>query len=198
MSCHESRASRGQPHTEEQIRATRLVELKPLVGRIVLADYDPAWPRLFEREAQRVRAALGDRALSIDHVGSTAVPGLVAKPIIDMVLAVADSADEPAYVPSMEAAGYVLCIRDPDDHEQRLFNGPDTNINLHVHSHGCSEISRMLAFRDRLRASEADRERYASAKRGLAAKDWKYTQNYADAKTEVIAEILKRTSASPP
>ena len=100
------------PHTEEQIQAARIGEVRPLNGRIVLVDYDPEWPRLFEREAERIRGALGDGALSIEHAGSTSVPGLAAKPIVDIVLAVADSSDEAGYVPALENAGYVLRIRE--------------------------------------------------------------------------------------
>src|SRR5690606_21580020 len=74
-------------------------ELRPHDGPVVVADYDPEWPRLFEREAERIRGALGGRALMVEHVGSTSVPGLAAKPVIDVLLAVADSADEPAYLP---------------------------------------------------------------------------------------------------
>ena len=119
---------------------------------IQLVDYRAEWPALFVREANRVRATLGDRVLMLEHVGSTSVPGLAAKPIIDMILAVADSADEPAYVPAMESAGYVLHIREPEWHQHRLFKGPDTNINLHVYSFGCPEIDKMLMFRDWLRS----------------------------------------------
>jgi GrpB-like predicted nucleotidyltransferase (UPF0157 family) len=185
------------PLTEEQIRAAWVQEPTPLAGRIVIADYDPDWPRLFRREADRVRAALGDRALRIEHTGSTSVPGLAAKPIIDMLLVVADSAEERAYVPALEAAGYRLVIREPDRYQHRVFKGPDTNINLHVLSEGCPEIERFLAFRDRLRADQADRARYERAKRELAERDWKYVQNYADAKTAVIEEIIARALDRP-
>ena len=87
----------------------------------------------------------------LEHTGSTSVPGLAAKPIIDITLAVPDSSDEDAYAPALEAAGYVLRIREPDWHEHRVFKGPDTNVNLHVFSDGCPEIDRMLRFRDWLR-----------------------------------------------
>ena len=178
--------------TEAEIRAATIGELKPLAGPIVLAEYDPAWPQLFEREAGRIRAALGQRALRIEHAGSTAVPGLAAKPVIDVVLVVADSADEEAYVPSLEAAGYVLRIREPDWYEHRVFKGPDTNVNLHVFSQGCAEIERMVLFRDWLRRNESDRQLYERTKRELAEKEWKYTQNYADAKSAVVEEIIAR------
>lgn len=180
------------PQTEEQLQAVTLEALVPLAGPIQIADYDPAWPRLFEREAERIRATLGDRILLIEHVGSTSVPELAAKPRIDILLVVANSADEPSYVPAMEAAAYVLLIREPDWHEHRLFKGPDTDINLHVFSSGSPEIDRMLLFRNWLRRNEADRRLYEQTKRELARKDWKYTQNYADAKTTVVEEILAR------
>src|SRR5207247_596442 len=99
------------PLTEGQIRAAQIGELVPLAGPIQIVDYDPEWPRLYEREAERVQSALDDRALLIEHVGSTSVPGLAAKPKIDMLLVVANSADESAYVPALEAAAYVLKIR---------------------------------------------------------------------------------------
>src|SRR3954452_2636022 len=144
--------------SEEEMQASHLQPMERLDGQIYLAPYDPEWPRLYEREARRTRAALGDRAIVLEHAGSTSIPGLSAKPKIDIVLGVADSADEPSYVPDMEAAGYVLRIREPDWHEHRLFKGPDTDINLHTFTVGCAEIERMLRFRDHLRDDAADRE----------------------------------------
>lgn len=188
----QARATTFVPQTEEQIRATRIGELKPLDGPIRIVDYDPEWPRLYEREVERIQTILGDRVLRLEHVGSTSVPGLAAKPRIDMVLVIANSADEQAYVPSLEAAGYVLCIREPDWYEHRVFKGPDTDINLHVFSQGCSEIDRMLLFRDWLPKNAADRQLYERTKKELARQNWKYTQNYADAKTTVVEEILAR------
>jgi len=120
---------------------------------------------------ERIRAALGGRVERLEHVGSTAVPGLAAKPIIDMCLEVADSSDEEAYVPALEAAGYVLRIRDPEWYEHRCFKGPDTNVNLHVYSEGCPEIERYLLFRDRLRTNQADCELYERIKRDLAKRE---------------------------
>ncbi|HLJ81471.1 MAG TPA: GrpB family protein, partial [Ktedonobacterales bacterium] len=165
------------PLTEEQMRATHVGELQPLTAPIYIAEYNPEWPRLFEHEAERIRAALGERVLLLEHAGSTSVPGLAAKPRIDMVLVVASSADEPAYAPELEAAGYVLRVREPDWYEHRVFKGPDTDVNLHVFSAGCPEIDRMLLFRNWLRGNTADRQLYERTKRELARQDWKYTQN---------------------
>jgi GrpB-like predicted nucleotidyltransferase (UPF0157 family) len=178
--------------TEAEIQAAHVRPLPVHNAPIQLMEYSAEWPALFIREAQRVRATLGDRVLMLEHVGSTSVPGLAAKPIIDMILALADSADEPAYVPAMESAGYVLHIREPEWHQHRLFKGPDTKVNLHVYSFGCPEMDKMLMFRDWLRSNDADRELYERTKRGLAKQTWKYTQNYADAKTAVVEEIVAR------
>src|SRR5271156_6618188 len=178
--------------TEEQMQAARIGGMRVHNAPIQLADYSAEWPVLFLREANRVRATLGDRVLMLEHVGSTSVPGLAAKPIIDMILAVADSADEPAYVPAIESAGYVLHIREPEWHQHRLFRSHDTDINLHVYSVGCPEIDKMLMFRDRLRSNDADRDLYERTKRELAKQTWKYVQNYADAKTTVVEEIIAR------
>jgi GrpB-like predicted nucleotidyltransferase (UPF0157 family) len=164
-------------------------------GPIELVDYDPAWAERFEREAERIRAALGDTALLVEHVGSTSVPGLAAKPIVDIVLAVPDSSDEGAYVPALEASGYELRNREPDWFEHRILKPADMSVNLHVFSDGCLEIGRMLAFRDQLRANEDDRELYERTKRELAGRDWTYTQDYADAKTAVVEEIIARATA---
>ena len=167
-------------------------ELPPASGPVRIVDYDPQWPVLLVREAARIAAALGDRLQLLEHVGSTAVPGLPAKPVLDLVLAVADSAAEAAYVPAVTAAGYRLRIREPHWHEPRLFHGPDTRVNLHVFSLGCTEINRMLDFRDWLRRDPADRALYARTKLDLARRPWPSIQHYADAKTGVVEEILGR------
>ncbi|HEX8991507.1 MAG TPA: GrpB family protein [Anaerolineales bacterium] len=186
------------PMTEPEIRAAHVGPLKPLTGPIEITEYDPKWPVLFEREAARVRAALGASVLMLEHVGSTSVPGLAAKPRIDMLLVVPDSADEPAYVPALKASGYRLVIREPDWYQHRVFKGPDTDINLHVFSPGCPEIARMQLFRDWLRAHPEDRELYERTKRELANRNWKYTQNYADAKSTVVEQILARAKHGNP
>ncbi len=166
-----------------------------LQGKIELREYDPTWPAMYGGEEERLRAVLGSRVCRVEHVGSTSVPGLAAKPIIDMVLEVADSSDEPAYVSDLEVAGYRLTIREPEWFEHRLLKGPVININLHVFSAGCEETARMVRFRDWLRSHAEDRERYEAVKRDLSQRDWKYVQQYADAKSSVVTEIMERANA---
>ncbi len=124
------------------------------------------------------------------------MPGLAAKPVIDILLVVSDSASEAAYVPALESAGYVLRIREPSWYEHRMFKGPGADVNLHVFSAGCCEIDRMLLFRDWLRDNAADRDLYARTKLSLAQKEWDHVQDYADAKTVVVKEILARASGA--
>ena len=186
-----------KPMTEEQIRKSTVgLTQKQISGKIVLVDYDPAWPLQFIRENERIKSTLGAKALSIEHVGSTSVPGLPAKPVIDILLVVERSADERSYLPALEAAGYVLGIREPEWHENRMFKGPDTNINLHVFGKGDEEIERMLMFRDWLSENLADRDFYLRTKRELAEKDWKFVQNYADAKSKVVESMIARARSS--
>lgn len=180
------------PLTDDELLAVTVGERLPLNGTIYLATYNPAWPSLFARLATAIHKVLGGKVLALEHVGSTAVPGLPAKPIIDILLAVADSRDEPAYVDPLEKLGYVLRIREPDWYQHRLLKAQDMAVNLHVFSAECQEIERMLLFRDWLRTHIEDRKLYEKTKRKLAAQTWKYTQNYADAKSAVVEEILAR------
>jgi len=183
------------PMSDEGIRAVTVGELQPLNSTIDLSDYDPEWPMLFEREAHRIRGALRGKALRVEHVGSTSVPELAAKPLIDILLVVGDSSDEAGYVPDLENAGYTLRIREPEWHEHRLFKGPDTNVNVHTFSDGCEEIERMIGFRDWLRTHDDDRELYGRSKRELAAREWRHVQNYADAKSTVVEAIIGRAQS---
>lgn len=161
--------------------------------RIELAEYDPAWPEKFRRHADAISMALADELLAIEHVGSTAVPGLAAKPIVDILVVVRDSAEEQSYLPALLEAGYQLRVREPEWHEHRMLRTPGLDVHVHVFSEACSEVGRMLAFRECLRASPADRQRYEAFKRELARIDWPDMNAYADAKTEVVASILAAT-----
>jgi GrpB-like predicted nucleotidyltransferase (UPF0157 family) len=177
---------------EEYMEEITIGPLERHDAPVALVEYDPAWPTLYAREEKKIRKALGERALQVEHTGSTAVPGLAAKPIIDIVLVVEDTTDEDAYVPDLEAAGYVLRAREPDWYEHRMLKGKDPAVNLHVFPASCEEVPKMLAFRDHLRADEADRELYERTKRELARQEWAYVQHYADAKSEVVEEIAAR------
>jgi GrpB-like predicted nucleotidyltransferase (UPF0157 family) len=181
---------------EERLREVIIGEIEP--QSIVVADYDPAWPERFRREEARIRSSLGEAALSVEHIGSTSVPGLAAKPIVDILLVVEDSGDEPSYLPALEAAGYVLRVREPDFDEHRMFRTPEKDVHLHVFSAGSPEIERCLQLRDHLRENQEDRELYARTKRELASRDWPSMQHYAEAKTEVIEGIIARAATRRP
>jgi GrpB-like predicted nucleotidyltransferase (UPF0157 family) len=163
---------------------------------IVVADYDPAWPGRFRREEAKIRTTLGEAALAIEHIGSTSVPGLAAKPIVDILLVVEDSGEEASYLPALEEAGYVLRVREPDFHEHRMFRTPEKDVHLHVYSAGSPEIERYLLLRDRLRENAEERELYVRTKRELARRDWPSMQHYAEAKTEVVEGIIARAAAA--
>jgi GrpB-like predicted nucleotidyltransferase (UPF0157 family)/predicted enzyme related to lactoylglutathione lyase len=166
--------------------------------QVHLADPDPGWATAGEALTEAITTALGADAPVLAHVGSTSVPGLAAKPVIDLVLGVEDPTDEAAYVPTLETLGYVLHLREPDWHQHRLLRREDPAVNLHVFAAGAPEIDRMLAFRDRLRRSDRDRELYEATKRELAARTWAFTQDYADAKSDVVADILSRAEPGDP
>src|SRR5262249_17620992 len=112
--------------------------------QIVMVDYDPRWPEKFQKHAARVSQALGIRALAIEHIGSTSVPGLAAKPIVDIAVLVEDSSDEAAYLPALVTAGYILRVREPDWHEHRMLRTPELDVHVHIFSTGCGEVTRQL------------------------------------------------------
>lgn len=159
--------------------------------RIEIVDYQPDWPKKFEMHRKIIAGALGGSALRIEHIGSTSVPDLAAKPIIDILVVVQDSTDESTYLPQLEAAGYVLRVREPDWNEHRMFKTLEKNVHVHVYSAGCPEIERNLIFRDRLRQNNDDRKRYEQTKRELAAREWLDMNEYANAKTEVIENVIR-------
>ena len=185
------------PLTPEQL-ARRAVGDRPTEVRapITVVPYDPDWVPRFRRDEARIRAALGERALAVEHVGSTAVPGLAAKDRVDIDLIVADPADEDSYVPQLEAAGYVLATREPDWYEHRCLWTADHDVNLHVFGPDCDEFRRHLILRDRLRAHPGDRERYAARKRAAAAEHPLSMAGYVAAKTDIVVEILRRAGLS--
>jgi GrpB-like predicted nucleotidyltransferase (UPF0157 family) len=185
--------------SDDEVTAATIGERKPFAEKVVVEDYNPSWPAWYSAENTAIGAALGRVALRIEHTGSTAVPGLAAKPVIDIVLVVPDASDEATYVPSLEAAGYTLRAREPGWYEhrfliRRLGDGAPYDVNLHVFPSGLGapEIERMLAFRDWLRTQAEDRAHYERTKRELARRNWKYVHHYANAKSDVVEEILTR------
>jgi len=175
--------------TDDELAELTVGELRPHDGTVTLVDYDPEWPAWFAREAARIRDALGDAALAVEHVGSTSVPGLAAKPIIDIVVVPAGPIGD-AIAP-LETAGYVLRVVEPD---HRMLRTPNRDVHVHLWS-DAGEVRRHLLFRDWLREDAADRERYAAVKRELATREWGDMNDYADAKSPVITEITARAEA---
>ena len=161
----------------------RAVNIKP---------YSPAWPATFEEHRRRIQQALGSVACRVDHIGSTAVPGLAAKPIIDIQISVPDVEDEPSYRDPLLAAGYVLRLREP---AHRLLRTPDLGVHIHVCKRGSDWERRHLLLRDWLRISAGDREAYAALKMELQAQDWETMNHYAEAKTPFISEMMTRAEA---
>ena len=178
-----SRAVGGRP-----IEVTKPIEISP---------YDPGWPNRYAREAGRIRAALGDRVLALEHVGSTAVPGLDAKDRIDIDLIVADPAAEDDYVPDLERASYTLRSRDPHWYEHRALWSDNHDVQLHVFGPDCDEFLRHLILRDWLRTHPDDRDRYAARKHQAAAEHPMSMAAYVAAKADVIREILTRAGLRP-
>jgi GrpB-like predicted nucleotidyltransferase (UPF0157 family) len=163
----------------------------PQPGPVTLVEWDPAWPARFEHEAARIRGALGSVARRVEHIGSTSVPGLAAKPVVDILLTVNDPDAEADFLPALEAAGYVLRVREP---RHRMFRTPDLGVHVHVHADDDPECDRVLVFRDRLRTDAADRAAYERLKRELAVRDWADRQQYADAKGPLVEAIIARAT----
>ena len=159
---------------------------------IKIVPYNSDWPLKFEHHKSRMLNALGSSAVQLEHIGSTAVPALAAKPIIDMLLVVKDSSNESSYLPTLEGLGYVLRVREPDFHEHRMFRTPELDVHLHVYSAGSTEVERYITFRDRLRSNLSERKKYAQLKSQLATQSWDDMNEYANAKSSFIEETIER------
>ena len=159
---------------------------------IVVVDHDEGWPERYGLVRDQVRAALGPSALRVEHIGSTSVPGLAAKPIIDVLVTVQDLEDEAAFAPLLERAGFVLRVREP---EHRMFRTPSRDVHVHLYEPDHEAVSAYLDLRDWLRTDAADRALYERTKRRLATRTWTDMNEYADAKTDVIRAILGRARA---
>lgn len=184
--------------TQEEIDAARarVGTWRPVPVEVVAPD--PVWPRWFEVVRDRIEAALGERALAVGHVGSTAVPGLWAKPVVDVDLTVADSGDEDAWLPDLANAGFELRVRQPEWEEHRVVRSTDPPANVHVWSPGSREVRRHVLFRDWLREHPEDRELYAQVKREVAARGFEDQMAYNNEKAWVVYDIYERAFAGDP
>ena len=160
----------------------------PANETVEIVEYDPDWTARFACFADRIRGSLGDRVLGIEHVGSTAVPGLAAKGVIDIDLTVADPSDEFAYVPALESDGWQLTVRQPSWYQHHCLRHADPRANLHVFGPDCPEVIRHVMFRDWLREHRDDTERYERAKRA-AVPGGGTVMDYNARKQVVIREI---------
>ena len=180
----------------EEVARSSLVGKSP--EQVVVVPPDPTWPDRYDVVAARVRTALGDRVLSLEHVGSTSVPGLWAKPVIDVDLVVEDSAREDAYVPDLEAAGFVLRAREPHWQEHRVFRGQAPASVLHVWSPDSQEPARHLVFRDWLRTHDDDRAAYGALKAELGTRGFTDGMDYNNHKAALVYDIYERIFAADP
>ena len=156
---------------------------------LVIADPDLAWPGIFAEHEHRIRAALGATAVAIEHIGSTSVPGLAAKPIVDVLVTVDDVTAEQDHLDLLLAAGYRLRVREPG---HRLVRTPARDVHVHILETGDPAASDHLVFRDHLRRDGADRGLYERTKRELVRADWADMNAYAEAKTPVVDQIMER------
>ncbi|RBY94949.1 GrpB family protein [Blastococcus sp. TBT05-19] len=162
---------------------------------LVLVEHDPRWRQAYAGQERSIREALGPAAVRIEHIGSTSVPGLAAKPIIDVLVTVEDITAEEDYLDQLLAAGYELRVREPG---HRLVRTAACDVHVHVLEVGDGRVDDYLLFRDRLRADAEDRVLYERTKRALVAQDWADMNDYAEAKTEVIASIKERGRGARP
>jgi len=160
-----------------------------------LHSYDPRWVGIYLDHRRRILDALPEGAVEVEHIGSTSVPGLAAKPIIDIVVTVEDVTAEEDYLDALVAAGYELRVREPG---HRLVRTPARDTHVHLFERGDPAVDDYLLLRDHLRADADDRALYEDTKRTLLGRRWDDMNEYADAKTEVILAIMARARAAAP
>jgi GrpB-like predicted nucleotidyltransferase (UPF0157 family) len=182
----ESAARRPDVTTTDIVGGPERLELS-------LHDYDARWAETFRLHRARILAALAGTDVEIEHIGSTSVPGLAAKPIIDIVVGVPDITAEEDYLDPLLAAGYDLRVREP---RHRLVRTPARDVHVHLYQQHDPAIAAYLLLRDHLRADAGDRALYERTKRLLLNRSWDDMNDYADAKTEVILAIRTRASAA--
>jgi GrpB-like predicted nucleotidyltransferase (UPF0157 family) len=183
--------------TPEQMAAALVGEPPATWQSIVIEDYDPAWADRFAAASALLSQALGDLIVDIEHVGSTSVPGLPAKPIIDIDLSLEDTAAESRYLPALQSIGYRLILREPWWYGHRMLVSPAGDVNLHVWPRDAPELIRHRLFRDWLRSHPEDLDLYATTKRRLARDTVDQPGDYSLAKNEVIDAIYARIFTRP-
>lgn len=181
--------------TPTPLQSSNPSERPELIGgpekrKLSLAPWTKRWEEIYAEHRERIVGVLGDVALAVHHIGSTSVPGLGAKPIVDMLLVVADVEAEGSYLPGLLGAGYELRVR---ERGHRMVRTAERDVHVHVHvlSEGDPEIGEYLLFRDQLRVDESDRVLYESVKRGLLEGEWADMNDYAEAKSQVVADIKR-------
>ena len=177
-------------NTHEYLKSVTIGKPQSAKDGITIVDYDPNWPIVFESLKKDIDHVLNDIPHKVEHCGSTSVPGLCAKPIIDMVLTISNPKKEDAYVPLLQGLGYRLRIREDDWYDHRMLKLNQPQVNLHVFGFNCPEVKRMLDFRDWLTTHPDDMALYGSTKRRLASQSFEYVQDYADAKSDVVSTIF--------
>ena len=182
-------------NTHEYLKSVTIGKPQSAKDGITIVDYDPNWPIVFESLKKDIDYAFKDIPHQVEHVGSTSVPGLCAKPIIDMVLTISNPKKEDAYVPLLQGLGYRLRIREDDWYDHRMLKLNHPQVNLHVFGFNCPEVKRMLDFRDWLTTHPDDMALYGSTKRRLASQSFEYVQDYADAKSDVVSTIFSHIDA---
>jgi GrpB-like predicted nucleotidyltransferase (UPF0157 family) len=176
--------------TEGQLQSISVGQRDTRRSAIELVPNDPAWAGHFARLSRDIRSALGSRLIAVEHVGSTAIPGLPAKPIIDIDATIYNPADESGYRDVLEGLGFALTIREPEWHQHRMFKLSDPRTNLHIYADNCSLPMRDVAFRDLLRNDRQAALAYSELKRELSSQEWSSSQHYAEGKSELIIDLL--------
>ena len=161
---------------------------------IELSPYDPSWPAAFEHERVLIAPILGPNAIRIEHMGSTSIPGLPAKPIIDVIVLVDDLAAARSAIPALEATGYSFWADNPDKSKLFLVRGlplaPHRTHHLHIYDNA-DEVDRHLIFRDRLRARPDLRDAYLALKTDLASRFRTDREAYTNHKTDFIDGVVR-------
>lgn len=179
-------------HHRPDVTTVELVGGKEAL-ELELHSYDARWPSRYLEHRQRIRDALAAVDIEIEHIGSTSVPGLAAKPIIDIVVTVDDITAEKAYLDALLDAGYELRVREPG---HRLVRTPSRDVHVHLFERGDPAVDEYLLLRDHLRSHADDRALYERTKRTLLSKRWDDMNDYADAKTDIIVAIKARARAA--